>query len=52
MTDDPVLASARAACGRHDWASAREAFRAAGELSTEDLGRLATACWWLGEVDE
>lgn len=52
MTDERALESARAACDRHDWETAREAFRAAGELSTEDLRLLATACWWLGEVDE
>lgn len=52
MTDDQALKAARTACGRHDWAAAREGFRAAGELSTEDLGSLATACWWLGEVEE
>ena len=53
MTVDQALAAARAACGRQDWAAARAAFRtAAGELGTEDLGSLATACWWLGEVEE
>lgn len=52
MTGDQALEAARAACGRHDWAAARQGFRAAGELGAEDLGSLATACWWLGEVDE
>jgi DNA-binding CsgD family transcriptional regulator len=52
MTDDLALEAARAACGRQDWAVAREGFRAAGELGIEDLGSLATACWWLGEVEE
>lgn len=52
MTDDLALEAARAACGRHDWAVAREGFRAAGELGIDDLGSLATACWWLGEVEE
>ena len=50
MTDDQALEAARAACGRRDWAAARERFRAAGALGIEDLGFLATACWWLGEV--
>lgn len=52
MSDDQAIRAARAACGRHDWAAAREGFRAAGELGTEDLGSLATACWWLGDVEE
>ena len=52
MTGDQALRAARAACGRHDWAAARQGFRAAGELGTQDLGSLATACWWLGEVEE
>ncbi|GAA4412190.1 LuxR C-terminal-related transcriptional regulator [Fodinibacter luteus] len=52
MTVDQALEAARAAYGRHDWAVARQGFRAAGELGTEDLGSLATACWWLGEVEE
>jgi DNA-binding CsgD family transcriptional regulator len=52
MTDDQALEAARAACGRRDWAAAREKYRAAGELGTEDLESLATASWWLGEVEE
>ncbi len=52
MTDEQALEAARAACGRHDWAAAREGFRAAGEVGVEDLESLATACWWLGEVEE
>ena len=52
MTEDEALEVARAACGRHDWAAAREGFAAAGELGTEDLGSLVGACWWLGEVEE
>ena len=52
MTDDQALEAARAACRRRDWAAARERFRAAGALGIEDLGSLATACWWLGEVEE
>lgn len=52
MTDEQVLEAARAAHGRHDWAAAREAFRVADDLTTDDLESLATACWWLGEVDE
>jgi DNA-binding CsgD family transcriptional regulator len=50
MTDDQVLETARAACRRHDWATARAGLRAAGELGIEDLASLATACWWLGDV--
>ncbi|MGD8201275.1 LuxR C-terminal-related transcriptional regulator [Ornithinimicrobium sp. W1679] len=52
MTEDESLEAARAACGQHRWAAAREEFRAAGELGTEDLGLLVDTCWWLGEVDE
>ncbi|GGK60285.1 helix-turn-helix transcriptional regulator [Ornithinimicrobium pekingense] len=50
---EPALAAARAASARRDWRAAREAYRTVGEaLPTEDLAALATACWWLGEVDD
>ncbi|MCE0488313.1 LuxR C-terminal-related transcriptional regulator [Ornithinimicrobium sediminis] len=52
MTEHQALTAAREACGRHDWATARERFHAAGELATDDLESLASACWWLGEVVE
>jgi hypothetical protein len=51
-----VLAVARDAYRRHDWAVARERFTAAraagGELAAGDLEALADAAWWLGELDE
>lgn len=53
MTElDEALAEARAALARRDWATARERFRAAREPATADLAGLATACWWLGLIDE
>lgn len=52
MTEDETLEAARSACVRGDWAAARTGLRTVEELTTEDLGWLATACWWLGEVDE
>lgn len=52
MDEDDALRSARAAFARRDWATAREQFRAAPSLSTEDQADLATACWWLGLVEE
>lgn len=50
--NDRALERARAACGRRDWAGAREGFSSAGTLAIDDLASLATACWWLGEVEE
>ncbi len=52
MTEDDALRLARAAFARRDWAMAREHFRAAPALSTQDQADLATACWWLGLVEE
>lgn len=52
MTGDQALAAARAACGRQDWAAARQGFEAVGGLGIEDLSALASACWWLGEVEK
>lgn len=53
MTHHQALTAAREACARQDWPTALERFRVVGEdLATDDLASLATACWWLGEVDE
>lgn len=52
MTDDHVLQRARVAFAHRDWATAREQFRAATEVSPDDMANLATACWWLGLADE
>lgn len=52
---DARLTDARTAHDRCDWAVSREWFarlRAAGGLDVEDLVRLGTAQWWLGEVQE
>jgi hypothetical protein len=47
-----MLAAARDAYHRRDWAAARERFRAADGLAAADLDALGDAAWWLGEVDE
>lgn len=53
MTElDEALIEAREALARRDWATARERFRAAREPAAADLAGLATACWWLGLIDE
>lgn len=52
MSDDQALQEAREACGRREWAAAREGFLEAGHLRTDDLAAWATSCWWLGELDE
>jgi tetratricopeptide (TPR) repeat protein len=55
VDDTEVLEAARDAYRRHDWAGARDRFRAAraaAELAPDDLDALADAAWWLGEVDE
>lgn len=53
MTElDEQILEAREALARRDWATARARFRAAREPAATDLAGLATACWWLGLVDE
>lgn len=53
MGDDrDTVQAAREAYARRDWTTAREGFRAVGELGTEDLASLADASWWLGLVEE
>lgn len=52
MVEGHELQMARAAFARHDWARARERFRAAGDLATDDLKMLAAACWWQGMLEE
>jgi class 3 adenylate cyclase len=50
-----TLERGRDAIGRHAWAEAVEAFSEAdraSDLSPEDLERLGTASWWLGQPDE
>jgi ATP/maltotriose-dependent transcriptional regulator MalT len=53
---DDALASARAACARHDWDIALEAARAApvtgGAEEADRLDLEAEAAWWLGRLDE
>ncbi|UMG92747.1 LuxR C-terminal-related transcriptional regulator [Nocardioides sp. TF02-7] len=50
--EDDTLRAAREAFDRRDWSTARENFRAAGELAPTDLADLASACWWLGLAEE
>lgn len=52
VTTDGTLHDAREALARRDWATARELFRSCGDLDTDDLAGLASACWWLGHIDE
>lgn len=49
-----VLAAARAAFDRHDWAAAFEAFASASsraDMSADDWFAMADAGWWIGEID-
>jgi DNA-binding CsgD family transcriptional regulator len=49
-----VLAAARDAYARRDWAAAREGFdaaRAVAALAPDDSRALSDAAWWLGDTD-
>lgn len=50
---ETLLVQAREAYARGDWAAAHRDLTQArdhGDLSTEDLDRLGSAAWWVGEV--
>jgi tetratricopeptide (TPR) repeat protein len=57
LTDDSseLLAEARRAFERRDWAAARDGFKAVRgkvELEAADYSALGDSAWWLGDIDE
>lgn len=52
MSENEALAAARTAFLQRDWAAAREQFKIVTDLPVADLADLATACFWLGAVEE